>query len=357
MKVVHDAERSTPGPSRDERLEQAVNLGLRGRWYCVAASREVRADPLHVRRLGEDLVLWRDTSGTVHCIEDRCPHRGARLSQGRVAGEYIACPYHGIELDGLGVIRRVPAYADCPLEGRQGVPGYAVKEVSSCGAIFVFFPSALHPDPVPLDLPEELVDPAFSGFVYTARWNCNYRYALDNMLDPMHGAYLHADTFTLASQGESAVMELEDRPHGFFVGKKGQRHVNFDWTEFVDNGAIYGRIEIPYPKSGGPGGSMFICGLITPIDETSMQLYSLRRRRIDGWQRDVWRFLYRTLFEPRHHIVSDQDRMVLENLVAEARHREKLYQHDLAVVRVRRWLLAAAQRELDAEDLSAEQSG
>lgn len=33
---------------------------------------------------GERIVLWRDTKGKVHCVEDYCPHRGAKLSLGEI---------------------------------------------------------------------------------------------------------------------------------------------------------------------------------------------------------------------------------------------------------------------------------
>ena len=60
--------------------------------------------PHGVRVLGRHLVLWRDEAGKVHCLEDYCPHRGARLSRGEVLGDNIACRYHGVTLDGSGTI-------------------------------------------------------------------------------------------------------------------------------------------------------------------------------------------------------------------------------------------------------------
>jgi len=48
-----------------------------------------------VRILGEDLVLFRDKSGRLGLINDRCAHRGASMFYGRVEAHGIACPYHG----------------------------------------------------------------------------------------------------------------------------------------------------------------------------------------------------------------------------------------------------------------------
>lgn len=83
-------------------------------WHPVAASEALVADrPLPVRLLSQDFALWRDASGAAHAFPDRCPHRGTRLSLGRVlhddAGSRLECPYHGWQFDGGGQCRRIPA--------------------------------------------------------------------------------------------------------------------------------------------------------------------------------------------------------------------------------------------------------
>ncbi|MGH7768621.1 MAG: Rieske 2Fe-2S domain-containing protein, partial [Candidatus Binatia bacterium] len=70
---------------------------LRRYWHPVAIAKEVSEDnPIKfVRILGEDLVLFRDKKAGVGLLHDRCSHRGASLSYGRVEERGIACPYHG----------------------------------------------------------------------------------------------------------------------------------------------------------------------------------------------------------------------------------------------------------------------
>ena len=100
-------------------LEELVaNEGFRGRWHPLTASRNVSGTPVALDRMGERIVLWREAAGAIHAQEDRCPHRGARLSQGRVRENAIVCPYHGISIDGDGRIVSVPALPGCPIEGR-----------------------------------------------------------------------------------------------------------------------------------------------------------------------------------------------------------------------------------------------
>ena len=59
---------------------------------------------------GIELVVWRDQSGRAHVWEDRCPHRGMRLSFGFVRGDRLACLYHGWQFDEAGRCRLIPAH-------------------------------------------------------------------------------------------------------------------------------------------------------------------------------------------------------------------------------------------------------
>lgn len=78
-------------------------------FHPVAEADDLGAEPLAVRLFGESLVLWRDSSGAVHAAADRCPHRGAALSAGRVHGDTLECPYHGWRFDGRGRCVSIPA--------------------------------------------------------------------------------------------------------------------------------------------------------------------------------------------------------------------------------------------------------
>ncbi|TDV27287.1 vanillate O-demethylase ferredoxin subunit [Paraburkholderia caballeronis] len=61
--------------------------------------------------LGHDLVAWRADDGTVNVWENRCPHRGVRLSIGQHRGDALQCQYHGWQFgSGGGACRFVPAH-------------------------------------------------------------------------------------------------------------------------------------------------------------------------------------------------------------------------------------------------------
>lgn len=89
-------------------------------WLPVAQSTDVEAVPHAVHLLGQALVLWRDVQGRVAGAHDRCPHRGARLSLGRVCDGLLECPYHGWRFEADGPCRHVPALPDfVPAAGQR----------------------------------------------------------------------------------------------------------------------------------------------------------------------------------------------------------------------------------------------
>ena len=117
------------------RIETRINEGLKGQWYPVAKSVEIKdSKPYGTTLLGQKIVMWRDTKGEIKCIEDYCPHRGAPLSYGEIHEGNIGCRYHGVVVDGTGTVQRVPAMPDCAMEGRKAlqdlVSACQTKEIS-----------------------------------------------------------------------------------------------------------------------------------------------------------------------------------------------------------------------------------
>ncbi|GAN54332.1 oxidoreductase protein [Tanticharoenia sakaeratensis NBRC 103193] len=82
-------------------------------WHPVALGADIPAGTVAPVRLhGDEVVLWRDEAGILHAWEDRCPHRGMRLSFGFVRKGRLACLYHGWQFDGEGRCRHIPAHPD-----------------------------------------------------------------------------------------------------------------------------------------------------------------------------------------------------------------------------------------------------
>ena len=103
---------------------------------------------------------------------------------------------------------------------------------------------------------------------------------------------------------------------------------------------------------GGSGlggrGSFSIVGSFTPISNGMSAVFFWRSRKLTGWQRDTWRFLYRNRLEARHWHVLEQDRVMLEDMEPDANQHEHLYQHDIGLVRLRRVLKGLATEQIGA---------
>lgn len=336
-----------PAKTPSANAEHILSTGLRNQWYAVYPSHFIRSGEMkRVRRLGENWLLFRRPDGRLHMLADRCPHRSAPLSQGQHLGDRIACRYHGVQVNGDGVVVSVPGMPGCNLEGKRLVTSLPLKE--AYGVIFAYFGDEKHPEPVPLVLPDRLVDEESDQFLNYAEWRAPWRFYMDNVLDPMHGAFLHAKSHSMAQGATSARFRIRETERGFFFEKTDQVGVNFDWVEFARTGIDWVDLEIPYQRLAGPGGPFGIVGMATPITETETAVFHWRCRRVQGWQRDVWRFLYRMTLEERHWQVLEQDRTLLEDMPADADTAENLYQHDLGVVRLRRLYRAEAERQAAA---------
>jgi len=161
-------------------------------WYVVMDSTQVRGRPVGVVRMGEKLVFWRDSSGKVSCLRDKCVHRGVQLSKGKVMGDHIQCPFHGLEYDSSGKVTVMPANGkNTPVPDRFQVSSYPTYEAHSL--IWIWWgenpPEELQP---PLFFTD--VDDSLSyGRAYD-HWTAHYSRVIENQLDVAHLPFVHYNT-------------------------------------------------------------------------------------------------------------------------------------------------------------------
>jgi 5,5'-dehydrodivanillate O-demethylase len=170
---------------------------LRRYWQVVAAAGELSdAKPKkRVRILGEDLVLYRDRSGTYGLVRERCSHRGASLYYGFVEEDGIRCPYHGWKYDACGKCIEQPF--ENPVAGYKDKiqhPAYPVVKLS--GLLFTYMgPLEKKPNLPKWDI---LVRQDGVKKVDVCEvLECNWLQAMENSVDPTHTYYLHSHTLKL----------------------------------------------------------------------------------------------------------------------------------------------------------------
>ncbi len=168
-------------------------LGLRNYWYPAIPAAKVGAKrPVQVQMLGEDLCLFRTAEGDIAAIQDVCPHRGARLSEGDCHWPgTVSCPYHGWVYDRHGknvaVLGEGPDATVCGQRGTEATV-YPVRILK--GVVFAWIGDET-PAPIEEDVPAEFFDPQmviyFNDQIY---WHTNWEVALENSMDA-HVNYLH----------------------------------------------------------------------------------------------------------------------------------------------------------------------
>jgi 5,5'-dehydrodivanillate O-demethylase len=166
---------------------------LRRYWLPVGVASELtEKNPTQlVRILGENLVLFRDQQGRVGLLDDRCPHRGASLSYGRVETRGLACPYHGWLFDIKGNCLETPA-EPCESKFYLTVKQRSYPVQKFVGLYFAY----LGPQPAPV-IPNYDIYSRTDGrrkIFIQPQLDCNWFQAMENSMDPAHLQILHQDT-------------------------------------------------------------------------------------------------------------------------------------------------------------------
>ena len=213
---------------------------LRRYWHPITVASELDENPTKaIRLMGEDLTLYRDRSGNLGLIEDRCPHRKVNMLYGIPEEEGLRCPYHGWLFNHTGQCLEQPyEQAEDPnsnFKEKITIKAYRVEELG--GVIFAY----MGPAPAPLL-------PRWDLFVMDNVYRdaaacvipCNWLQIMENSLDPIHAEWLHGyfSDYVLERLGQDTrVMTwIKDR----FVARTWQhKKIGFD---IFEHGIIKRRI-------------------------------------------------------------------------------------------------------------------
>ncbi len=178
-------------------------------WHPVALAQEVVHAPLAVRLLEQELVLWRDLAGEVLAFVDRCPHRGARLSMGRVSGDRLECPYHGWQFASDGHCAQVPAVPEFVPPPAHCVRSFAVQE--AYGLVWVQLEAADTPLPVFAAEDDDKLRKVLCGPYDVA---ASAPRIIENFLDMSHFGFVHEGWLGSRDATAMAPYQVENTPTG-----------------------------------------------------------------------------------------------------------------------------------------------
>ncbi|MBP7506230.1 MAG: aromatic ring-hydroxylating dioxygenase subunit alpha [Prolixibacteraceae bacterium] len=160
-------------------------------WYIVLDSKELKKNkPLKIKRFNENLVIWRNDDREISCILDRCCHRGASLSCGKIHEGEIECPFHGFLYDKTGKVTLIPANGkNAKVPETMKVKSFEAYE--DFGYIWLWYGDKERISTKPFYF-NELRDFSYSGF--KDNWAIHYSRAIENQLDVVHLPFVHKTT-------------------------------------------------------------------------------------------------------------------------------------------------------------------
>ena len=337
---------------------------LRNCWYMAGWSTELAPNGTLARTLlDEPIVIFRNAQGEPGALVDRCPHRFAPLSLGRVCEGAIQCAYHGLRFDGSGVCVENP-------HGRV-TSGMTARSFPMAEAHRILWIWMGDPELADTGLIRDLwflgaaPDTAFSsGYIYG---HGNYQLFVDNLMDLSHTDYLHPDTLGGGSitRTKAEVTDGEDGRvdvawHSWnevpipLLAKRLPAGARVDaWTELSWSAPgvislINGAVPTGTPRQGAPNSRNV--HIFTPESDAMTHYffgatrdYDLANAELNEQTRKLRYEIFATEDEPM--IRAQQERMNGSDFWA---HKPVLLAIDKGAVRVRRKLEALIARERNA---------
>ncbi len=234
-------------------------------WYAAAWADEVAGGALLARTIADQpLVIYRTASGALSCLVDRCPHRFAPLSRGRLTDRGIRCGYHGLEFDGTGECVTNP---HGPIARALKIRSYPV--VDRHGMVWVWLSEQDHSRAhIPnLSFVTETPSTAFSkGYMHGA---ANHLLLVDNILDLSHADYLHPVTLGGGSVSRTRA-QVEERPGSIFVAWHSPNEIPLPiWKPLLPAGQE--RCDMWTEVEWFPSGVMLLHAGATPVGQAPEQ--------------------------------------------------------------------------------------
>jgi len=188
---------------------------IRNAWYVGAWDHEIGRDMLRRIILGEPVVFWRRDDGRVVALEDRCCHRQAPLSAGKLIGNIVECGYHGLQFDTTGKCVKVPSQDRIPASAK--VKAFPVIEKNHW--VWIWMGDPAKADPALIEDFHWLDDPDWRFGGSSLHVEANYLLLVENLLDTTHLVFLHPATL-----GTDAFARSE-----FEVSREGDRITVMRW--------------------------------------------------------------------------------------------------------------------------------
>ncbi|KAL9642284.1 hypothetical protein ABK040_007283 [Willaertia magna] len=214
-------------------LEAKSNLNMKKFWYPICFSKDVTTKDKKAftfKLLGEPFILFRTKDGKIQCLEDRCPHRSAKLSTGVIndfeGKRSVECAYHGWRFAEEGKCVRIPSIESTRQEGMCKNICVSTRAVHEEFDLIWVWPEKLENNnkadtsliPRELFREEYLSNKPYVFIEGTRDINCNFSYMVDNLMDFAHVDFTHDGTIGKRSNAtafKTTLLETEEQRKHF----------------------------------------------------------------------------------------------------------------------------------------------
>ncbi len=294
---------------RDSAIRESDWLILASFWHPVAYEHLVGESPVAARLLDVDLVVYRTSTG-ISVARDACPHRGSRLSRGRIVDDRLVCPMHGLFFDGAGQCTRIPSIADPKAHIPPSFRLQSVRSERRYGLVWV----CLGGEPIwPLPQWDGIENPALPKlYLPVESWRASAPRHVENFNDLAHFPWVHTQSFGGDPDAPLSPYEVERTSYGLSFWTLYTENFNRfpDGVEGSRRDVIY-RYELTFPFATllkiEPQGSRYVqylADVASPISAHESAIFQLFTDTTGAPDAEFW--------SKDQHAINEEDRPLVE---------------------------------------------
>ncbi len=281
--------------------ETAMGKIMRQHWIPACMSEEVvepDGKPVRVRLLGEDLVIFRDSDGTLGAIDEYCRHRGASLAFGRNEDCGLRCLYHGWKFDVNGNVIDMPSEPNAgeALKAEAKLKSYPTNE--SGGFVWLWMGDVNNIED--FEPPTWASAPNDKISIVKIHTSCNWAQVLEGSIDSAHSSSLHSSNMPPAEvDGAKATATSWPRPsndkaprirfdktdYGFRYAAVRTPIIDSDKKDYIRNTLFVAPFTVVIP----PNDQYKLAQMLIPIDDCNTMFYWIAFHETKGINQNEWR--------------------------------------------------------------------
>lgn len=249
-------------------------------WHPIAFSSEVANMPVRATLLDLDLVIYRTRTGLT-VAADYCPHRGTRMSLGRMVGDDIRCQYHGLTFNGSGACTSIPGSPGQKIPSALKLRTYPVAE--KYGLIWTCLAGEAR---APIPEWPQLTDPSLQRIKMDVYWDAGAGRHTENFCDLAHFSFTHVKTFGCEARPEIPAYTVQERENGLYfqvTSPQQDGSISLGEPQYAD---ILSEYDVNFPFSSHltlhfPRGEENIFDIVSPVSSKRSHIFMLKTRDHD----------------------------------------------------------------------------